>query len=71
MIWGETHEQYQVRVTTKHRWFAWHPVWLKDGRGVWLQYVIRYRGKYDGELALILGTFDDCWTYELPTEELP
>lgn len=43
MIFGETHEQRDKRMTTPHEWFAWHPVPLRNGRFVWLQRVVRWR----------------------------
>jgi hypothetical protein len=43
-------------VIPKHRWFAWHPVRVKD-EWVWLEYV--WRAGYDGD------GYGDRWEYEL------
>lgn len=43
MIFGESNDELIKRVTTPHRWFAWRPVTLENGRTAWLQYVMRYK----------------------------
>ena len=54
MIWGNT-KQHNIdehdRIAKWHKWFAWYPVTLEDGRFVWWQWVnkrtaIEY--SYDG-----------------------
>jgi hypothetical protein len=57
MIWGEMVEARILRITTPHRWFAWRPVWLLDGRIAWLQYVER-RARI-GEV-----TYHEWWEYD-------
>lgn len=46
MIWGETDDAYSARLHTPHRWFAWRPVLLEDGRWAWLQTVERQWKRY-------------------------
>lgn len=41
MVYGETNDEYLARKLRWHRWFAWRPVTLKDGRHVWLQVIER------------------------------
>lgn len=41
MIWGQTTADRQHRERSWHRWFAWYPVVLQDGRTAWLQTVER------------------------------
>lgn len=38
MIWGKTTEE-QLKVYHKHKWFAWYPVTLDDGRWVWWEWI--------------------------------
>lgn len=64
MIFGETYEQYAYRMTTPHRWFTWRPVFLDDGRVVWLESVIRFRVRHPTEATI----FSAWWTYKLPYE---
>ena len=48
MIWGDTHLKHNDRIRKLnewHRWFAWHPVQLTDGRWAWLCDLMR-RGQY-------------------------
>lgn len=40
-----------------HRWYAWYPVRLIDGRLVWLQRV---------ERRIYFGAYDNFSTYRLP-----
>lgn len=43
MIWGKTHKELEEQLLLKDmRWFAWHPVRLRDGRWVWLERLNRY-----------------------------
>lgn len=50
MIWGKTdEEQKNIEKAKDARWFAWHPVKLKNGRWVWLERVARTLwGCWDG-----------------------
>lgn len=54
MIRGKTHEQNKKEWATLekwHRWFAWRPVQLQDGRVAWLCWLNRrleWSGSYDG-----------------------
>lgn len=41
MIWGKTDRYINAKFKEKRKWFAWYPVYLDDGRAVWLQYVYR------------------------------
>ena len=41
MIWGETTKEMLNRVFGKHKWFAYRPVKLKDGRWVWWQLIYK------------------------------
>ena len=65
MIWGETDEQRHARRYTWHRWFAWRPVRVNDGRWVWRETVARKR--VDGINGM------KWWAYEarrtLPSSE--
>lgn len=62
MIFGETTEQWIARASTPQRWFAWHPVYLSDGRIAWLCYVMRRKSVFD-----FLGhkELSEFWRYEL------
>jgi hypothetical protein len=66
MIWQqETDVQRLARVTQWRRWFAWHPIWLNDGKGtrVWLEWVERRAEAYvDDEYGFHLMWYD----YRLP-----
>lgn len=37
MIWGRTYAE----LAEWHRWFAWHPAILPDGRVAWLRWLER------------------------------
>lgn len=38
MIWGKTIEK-QLWMYRRHKWFAWYPVKLNDGRWVWWEII--------------------------------
>ena len=40
MIWGKKTNE-KLWMYRRHRWFAWRPVRLEDGRWIWLEVVIR------------------------------
>ena len=49
---GESNNDYQDRVTTWHRWFAWYPVFIGTGDTRWLETVERrrsYCSAYSGD----------------------
>jgi len=41
MIWGKTRKEFNDRRENWHKWFAWRPIILDDGRWAWLQFVQR------------------------------
>lgn len=46
MIWGKTYVERKARWDGEyvwHRWYAWHPVQLMDGRWFWLGVACRRR----------------------------
>ncbi|MCW2317111.1 hypothetical protein M2322_002665 [Rhodoblastus acidophilus] len=69
MIFGLSHSQKREKFNAQyrpwHRWFAWYPVWLEDGRLVWLQWVDR-RASHDATYYVVgLGVsfeYRECFT---------
>jgi hypothetical protein len=53
MIWGRS----DAELRKWHRWYAWHPVTLDDGRWAWLCWV---------ERAADYGGYGVSWNYRLP-----
>lgn len=49
----ETAQEYWDRVTPWHRWFAWRPTKLTDGRWVWLETVERRACRHYGMDVLV------------------
>jgi len=42
MIWGKTNTQ-RLAIYEKHKWFAWYPVKLNDGRWIWWEWTWQQR----------------------------
>ena len=42
MIWGKTTYE-QLWEYRRHKWFAWYPVTLDNGRWVWWEYIWRQK----------------------------
>jgi len=60
MIFGKTDEQKFVA----HKWFAWHPVRLENGKWIWLEYVTKKPLRHiDGTIYRALY-FGCIWIYE-------
>lgn len=68
MVWGKPHRERRKEKEGKkklHRWFAWWPVVLNDGRITWLQtvqrrFVLGLDGIVEERYQLIEeGTHDD------------
>lgn len=58
MRWGgkETDAERRSRLSTFHRWFAWHPVRLDDtGQWAWMESVVRWAlpASFDGDGGMI------------------
>ncbi len=59
MIFGQTNEEFG----RARRWFAWRPVWLEDGRGVWCEWVW-YKPNHN-----LYPLSMKCWRYTLSRSE--
>lgn len=67
MKWrGETQEQWEARMATWRRWFAWHPIQMDSGEWVWLETVERTVDYYDGPFLAL----DMVWKYRTAIKDM-
>jgi hypothetical protein len=65
MKFGKTYDQHEeafrqkrAKMMRRHKWFAWYPVRLANGKHVWLEVVSRQAYSYHRHHAA-------TWTYEV------
>jgi len=46
MIWGKTKAEIIAEARKGRWWYAWRPIWLDDGRWVWLHRVWTYKDAF-------------------------
>lgn len=64
---GETWEEEKARKRAWHKWFAWHPIMVKDHDCRWLEYVER-----SGKFWASWGDSGWNWSYrDVGTADVP